>query len=248
MLSVVLVIVVVKFILFFFFLMIRRPPRSTLFPYTTLFRSRRRRRRQARWNRRLRTKALRQPGRSRSIVSSFVPPKMAGPDRSRDRGRAFLLEQALHDRAVDDDPGGAERLPVRTGEKAPAGEAQDLEFLVHAGPVTLRDRVGRPDAEVDVPDRAVVGGHCRDAAEDVERTTAVGDGAVQALPLRVDFARAPVLRTVGDGEQAFDRAECAVVAPYHDVGEPWREGGALERGGGRIARLRAEVHDGPPET
>src|SRR5258708_196060 len=137
--------------------------------------------------------------------------------------RRVLLEQALHDRAVDDDPCRPERFAARSREKAAAGEAQDLELLVYARAVALGDGVGRPYAEVDVPDRAVVGGDGGDAAEHIERAVAVGDRAVQALPLWIHLARAQVLRSVRDGEQALDGAEHAVVAAYHDVGDTQRE-------------------------
>src|SRR5262249_2200763 len=85
----------------------------------------------------------------------------------------LTLEEPPDDPAVDHPPDGAVRRAVGTGDPALLDQPQDLEFLGDAGAIALVDRLLRPLAEVDVPDRAVVGGDRRDTAEDVERPAAL---------------------------------------------------------------------------
>src|SRR5205814_1825726 len=75
-----------------------------------------------------------------------------------------------------------------------------------------------------------------------ERPTLALECAVQTLALRVhDAPVANVGRAVDEREDALDGAERAIVAADPDVLKGWSEGRLLDRGGERIARIRAQI-------
>ena len=63
----------------------------------------------------------------------------------------------MHDGAVDDEARRAPWLAAWPGDETALDEPQDLELLVDARAIALGDGVRGPDAQIEVPERAVVG-------------------------------------------------------------------------------------------
>jgi hypothetical protein len=101
------------------------------------------------------------------------------------RHHALLLQEPVHDRAVDADADRAVARPGGTGDVPAPHELQQLELVDQPRAVATPDGVERPATEVDVPQRAVVQRQRRDPADDVQRIELVDERAVEALALRV---------------------------------------------------------------
>jgi len=80
------------------------------------------------------------------------------------------LEQARNHRAVDSDANRAELAAIQPGYETALDQAKDEELFGHARAIALVDGFLRPDNRVQVPDWAVIGRDCRDAAKRVERS------------------------------------------------------------------------------
>jgi len=94
---------------------------------------------------------------------------------------AAHLEKPKHDWAVDDEAGGAEQRPSRPGYPAALNETENVEFPGETGAIPLGYGFSGPLADIEVPERAVVGGDGGDASQYVQWAAAVAEGAVETL-------------------------------------------------------------------
>src|SRR5215204_305355 len=148
------------------------------------------------------------------------------------------LEEPPDDRAVDDDPYRSVRHAAGAGDPALLRQPEDLKLLGHAGAIAIVDRFLRPLPEVDVPERAVVGGDAGDTAEDVERSPPLPEQR-RVEPLTLGVTRAG--GTVYGHEDPLQRAERAVVVADRDIAQSWCKGRAFQRGDALIGGLGAQV-------
>jgi hypothetical protein len=124
-------------------------------------------------------------------------------------------EKPLNDRAVDDHTSRPELRPVQSGEKTVIDQGQNLEFLPELRPIPFEDGISCPLVHLSIPERTVIIGDRRDAAEDIVRPKSIGYGREETGALRILALQRPV-----DGdEDSFHRAREAVVGPCRDVSE-----------------------------
>ncbi len=138
------------------------------------------------------------------------------------------LQQALNGRAIDDEPRRSKPRPSGPGQESAFNQTQNLKLLAQLGAVALRDRVRGPFIQVDIPQRAIVEGDRRNAAESVIRTVSIQEQGEESLPLRI--VAGALKRPVHPDEEALDSAGKAIVMPNGDVAQQRRVGIAFDSG------------------